>query len=519
MVGGADTLNGGRALLGVDDKSGLAEFASGLHRLGYELVATGGTERELRAAGLPVTSVRSVTQVEEMLGGRVKTLHPALHAGILARRDRPDDMATLRRHGYQPIDLVVVNLYPFAQVVGAGAGEEEALEAIDIGGPALLRAAAKNFASVAVVSSPNQYRAVLEELDTGGLSLASRRRLAARVFQLTSAYDALVASHLAGEVDPAGDGWPVYLPVATRLRQPLRYGENPHQPAALYLVGASPRGLAAARQLQGGELSYTNWLDADAAWRLASGLSETGAVMVKHTNPCGVALASTAAEAFQRAYDCDPRSAYGGVVALNRPLDAETATAITHHFLELAVAPDVTEEALAILARRPRPRVLTVGSEADSSVSQLELRSLDGGLLAQLRDPSTDDDELQVVSKRQPVPEEWRQLTLAWQVVRAVKSNAIVLCREDRAVGIGAGQMSRVEAVELAIRRAGEWARGSSLASDGFFPMPDGLEAAAAAGVTAAIHPGGSKRDGEVVVAADAAGMALVVTGRRHFRH
>jgi phosphoribosylaminoimidazolecarboxamide formyltransferase/IMP cyclohydrolase len=512
-------VSGGRALLGVDDKSGLEEFASGLHRLGYELVATGGTERELRAAGLPVTSVASVTRVEEMLEGRVKTLHPAIHAGILARRDRPDDMATLERLGYQPIDLVVVNLYPFAGVVGAGAGEEQALEAIDVGGPALLRAAAKNFASVAVVSSPDQYRAVLEELETGGLSLASRRRLAARVFQLTSAYDALVASHLAGEVDPAGDDWPVHLPIATRLRQPLRYGENPHQPGALYLVGARPRGLAAARQLHGGELSYTNWLDADAAWRLASGLSETGAVVVKHTNPCGVALASTAAEAFQRAYECDPRSAYGGIVALNRPLDAETAAAMSRHFLELTVVPKVTEEALAILAQRPRPRVLEVGSEADSSVSQLELRSLDGGLLAQLRDPSTDDAELQVVSKRQPSPEEWRQLGLAWQVVRAVKSNAIVLCHEDRAVGIGAGQMSRVEAVELAVRRAGEEARGSSLASDAFFPMPDGLEAANAAGVTAAIHPGGSKRDREVLAAADAAGMALVVTGRRHFRH
>jgi phosphoribosylaminoimidazolecarboxamide formyltransferase/IMP cyclohydrolase len=509
-----------RALLGVDDKSGLADFAAGLDRLGFELVATGGTERALREAGLPVVSVASVTGLEEMLEGRVKTLHPAVHAGILARRDRPRDMATLVRHGYQPIDLVVVNLYPFAEVVAGGAGEASALEAIDIGGPTLLRAAAKNFASVGVVSSPFQYPKVLAELESGGLSVESRRTLAAEAFQLVSAYDALIARYLSGAPDPAQDGWPAHLAVAGELREALRYGENPHQPGALYLTGPRPSGLAAAFQQQGSELSYTNWLDADAAWRLVSGLEGTAAVVVKHTNPCGVARAPSAVEAFQRAFECDPRSAYGGIVALNRTLDVDVAAALAKHFLEVVIAPGIKPEAQALLAKRPRLRVLDVGHKPSGTAAELEIRSVDGGLLVQLQDPPGDDEAaFRVASKRTPTKEELRQLRLAWRIVRAVKSNAIVLCKDDRAVGIGAGQMSRVEAVELAVSRAGGRAKGSVLASDAFFPMPDGLEVAAGAGVSAAIHPGGSRRDAEVLAAADAAGMAVIVTGMRHFRH
>ncbi|MGA7362434.1 MAG: bifunctional phosphoribosylaminoimidazolecarboxamide formyltransferase/IMP cyclohydrolase [Candidatus Dormiibacterota bacterium] len=508
------------ALLGVDDKAQLPEFAQGLHRLGFELLATGGTEKVLRGAGLPATSVASVTGVEEMLDGRVKTLHPAIHAGILARRDQPEDMAALERHGYRPIDLVVVNLYPFARVMAAGSAQAELLEAIDIGGPTLLRAAAKNFASVGVVSSPNQYPSVLAELEAGGLTTGTRQRLAAAVFELTSTYDALVAGYLTENAAIGTADWPLHLAIGGELRQPLRYGENPHQPGAFYQTGPGPSGLAATQQLQGGELSYTNWLDTDAAWRLVAGLGDCAAVVVKHTNPCGVALAPTPAEAFQRAYDCDSRSAYGGIVALNRELDEEVAAALSKHFLELVIAPGVSLAGLTVLARRPRIRVLAISADPAGAPANLEIRSIAGGLLVQSQDPASDQEgTFQIVSKRPPTDAEWRQLRLAWQIVRAVKSNAIVLCRDDRAVGIGAGQMSRVEAVELALSRAGDRAPGTVLASDAFFPMPDGLEIAARGGVSAAIHPGGSVKDPQVLAVADAAGMALVATGRRHFRH
>lgn len=513
-------MNSRRALLGVSDKSGLTDFAQGLIQLGFELVATGATEATLRQSDLPVTPVASVTGLEEMLQGRVKTLHPAIHAGILARRDHPEDMATLERLGYQPIDLVVVNLYPFAGLVAAGAAQADLLEAIDIGGPTLLRAAAKNFISVGAVSSPAQYPETLAELESGGLSLASRRRLAAQAFQMVSVYDSLIAAQLEGALSPGDRGWPAHLALGGELRQPLRYGENPHQPGALYGTGASPWGLAAARQLQGTELSYTNWLDADAAWRLVGGLEGSAAVLVKHTNPCGVALAATAAEAFRRAYDCDPRSAYGGIVALNQVLDEETAETLAAHFLEVVVAPGVTPGGRQRLSSRSRLRVLEVPAPPPTGDSALEVRSISGGLLVQFSDSLSDPESgFRVVSRRRPTEREWSQLRLAWKVVRGVKSNAIVLCQEDRAVGIGAGQMSRVEAVELAVSRAGSRAQGSVLASDAFFPLPDGLEVAARAGVSAAIHPGGSRRDGEVLTAADSAGMALVVTGVRHFRH
>ncbi len=507
-----------RALLGVDDKRGLLEFATGLSQHGVELVATGGTARHLAEGGLPVTPISDLTHVAELLEGRVKTLHPAVHAGILARRDRPEDMETLARHGYSPIDMVVVNLYPFAAVAASGAALEQVVEAIDIGGPTLLRAAAKNWRDVAAVSSPAQYPEVLAALNAGGMSPEQLRQMALRVFQLTAAYDAGIAAHLDMTPPRPEAAWPDRLTLSGRLRQPLRYGENPHQQGALYHRGDGARGIASARQLQGAELSYTNWLDADSAWRLSQVLQAPAAVVVKHTNPCGVALGNSLAEAFQRAYECDPRSAYGGIVGLNQALDAAAAEALRGHFLELVVAPGVAPEAASILAAKGRLRVLAVDSP--TAVEELDLRSIDGGFLVQ--SPDSGDApraQLTVVSKRSPTADEWAQLTLAWQVVRAVKSNAIVLCREGMAVGIGAGQMSRVEAVQLAVARAGSRAGGSCLASDAFFPMPDGLQMAADAGVTAAIHPGGSVRDPEVLAAADQAGMALVATGRRHFRH
>lgn len=507
-----------RALLGVDDKTGLVEFASGLSGLGVELVATGGTARVLTEAGLPVIPVSELTKVEEMLEGRVKTLHPAVHAGILARRDRTEDLATLERFGYRPIDMVVVNLYPFARVAASGAPLAEVIEAIDIGGPTLLRAAAKNWRDVAAVSSPDQYREVLEAIGSGGLAPDRLRELALRVFQLTAAYDGAIAAHLAGALPPAPQPWPSRLTLTGSLRQVLRYGENPHQEGALYAAGAAAGGVAAAQQLQGPELSYTNWLDADAAWRLCQALPSPSAVVVKHTNPCGVALGVTVAEAFQRAYDCDPRSAYGGVVGLNQELDVEAAAALRGHFLELVVAPAITPEAALVLAAKPRLRVLRVA--LPSASGDWDFRSLDGGFLVQTPDSAADPQaSFTVLSRRSPSPAEWAQLTLAWQVVRVVKSNAIVLCRDGTAVGIGAGQMSRVESVQLAVARAGARSQGSCLASDAFFPMPDGLRVAADAGVSAAIHPGGSKRDPEVLAVADQAGMALVATGRRHFRH
>ncbi len=504
-----------RALLGVSDRAGLVEFAAGLAKLEVELVATGGTERVLRGAGLDVTPMAQLTGMAEMLDGRVKTLHPAIHAAILARRDDAGHMAQLSERGFQPIDMVVVNLYPFAEVAAAGGALEQVVEAIDIGGPTLLRAAAKNWRFVAAVSTPAQYPDILEELARGDLSEATLARLAVGVFQLTSSYDALIAQHL--QAAAAAERLPQQVAIGGSRRSLLRYGENPHQAAALYTVGPSPRGLAGAEQLQGGELSFTNWLDADSAWRLVSRLPGPAAVVVKHTNPCGAALGTTQADAFDRAYGCDPRSAYGGIVGLNRTLDQETASAISKHFLELVVAPEVTPEAAARLAPRRRLRVLRISSRPGPSP---EVRSIEGGLLIQDPDPGEDDElAFQVVSRRQPTVAEWADLRLAWQLVGGVKSNAIVLCRQGMAVGVGAGQMSRVEAVQLAIGRAGERAAGSCLASDAFFPMADNLELAAQAGITAAIHPGGSIRDQEVVAVADRAGMALVATGRRHFRH
>ncbi len=506
------------ALLGVDDKSGVGDFAKGLRELGVDLYATAGTQARLTQLGVACSALSDLTGLTEMLGGRVKTLHPAVHAGILARRDRVEDMEQLSALGWRPIDMVVVNLYPFERRVAEGADRSGLIEAIDIGGPTMLRAAAKNWSQVAAVSSPGQYGWVLAALRAGGLEEEQLRRLAEEVFFLTSGYDQAVARQLRSW-SPRDRDWPARITVGGTLREELRYGENPHQRGAIYRSGATPRGVAAAEQLQGDALSYVNWLDADAAWRLVRSLDQPAAVVVKHGNPCGLAVAEEAATAFLRAYDCDPRSAYGGVVALNRPLSPQAAAAVARHFLQVLVVPDVDGDARQQLARRSQLRVLRLPA-SDPGGGELEIRSLDGGFLAQDPDPEDEAETgFRVVSRRAPSPGEWEQLRLAWHVVAGVRSNAIVLCRLGMAVGVGAGQMSRVEAVQLAVQRAGERAGGSCLASDAFFPMADGLELAAAAGVTAAIHPGGSVRDQSVIDAADAAGMALVATGVRHFRH
>jgi phosphoribosylaminoimidazolecarboxamide formyltransferase / IMP cyclohydrolase len=505
-----------RALLGPYDKTGLVELARGLHERGVELVATGNTFRVLTEAGLPVVPVSEVTGAPEMLDGRVKTLHPAIHAGILARRDRPDHMRTLEEHGYRPIDLVVAGLYPFAATVASGADSETVVENIDIGGPTMIRAAAKNSESVAVVVSPAQYPVVLEELrQAGAVSPATRRRLAAEAFAHVAAYDTAVADWLAAQLPD--EGMPRHFTTGGELIAELRYGENPHQRGALYDVPGIPGGVAHARQLQGPALSFTNWLDADAAAGLVAEFEETAAAVIKHTNPCGFATGESPLDAYRRAYDCDPRSAYGGIVALNRTLDLATAQELARTFLEIVICPAIDDAAAARLARKERLRVLLVERPAGSAH---DVRSLSGGLLVQTRDRVVvDRSSMQVVSKRAPGETEWADLLVAWRVCRHVKSNAIVVVSDRMAVGVGAGQMSRVEAAELAVARAGDRVGGTVAASDAFFPVPDGLETLGRAGVRAVIHPGGSKNDSEVTAAADALGMAVVFAGERHFRH
>jgi phosphoribosylaminoimidazolecarboxamide formyltransferase/IMP cyclohydrolase len=506
-----------RALLGPHDKTGLVEFAGGLLACGVELIATDGTRRALAAAGVEATAVSALTGLPEMLDGRVKTLHPAIHAGILARRDLEGHLAQLAEHGFQPIDIVAVSLYPFRETVARGAPRAEVIENIDIGGPTLIRGAAKNADSVTVVVSPAQYPVVLAELRAhGAVSEATRRRLAAEAFAHVAAYDTAVAGYLAsGRGDEA---MPAELTVGGPRIAELRYGENPHQRGALYGVAGAGGGLARARHLQGPALSFTNWLDADAARRLVADFAEPAAAIIKHTNPCGFAVGEDIAEAYRRAHACDPRSAYGGVVALNRPLDAATAAELTSTFLEVLVVPGVDPAAAGQLARRERMRVLSV--EGPAGAAELDLRSIDGGLLVQTPDiVSTDRSAMRVATRRRPTDAEWADLLVAARVCRHVKSNAIVLVREGMAVGVGAGQMSRVEAAELAVARAGDAGRGSVAASDAFFPFADGLEVVGRAGATAVIQPGGSKKDDDVIAAADALGMAMVLTGERHFRH
>ena len=518
----------GRALISVSDKTDLADFARGLHELGYELVSTGGTAKALAAAGLSVTSVADVTGSPEILGGRVKTLHPKIHGGLLARRALPSDLAELAAQGIRPIDLVVVNLYPFRQAVARGAPFDECVEEIDIGGPSMIRAAAKNAADVGVVVEPADYPAVLAELRGGGLSRNTRLALMRKAFAHTAAYDAAIAEYLAGQ--PADDAPAPALPGFTAVigtsGKVLRYGENPHQQAAFYRVEPRPAEptVAWAEVLGGKELSYNNLLDLEAALALAKEFDEPVAVIVKHNNPCGVAAGATPAEAFRRAKELDPVSAFGGIVALNRPVDAEAAAALKELFLECVIAPGYDEAARAALAEKKNLRLLAeplLGQPRSSWIRvPREARSLVGGLLIQGRDlGQVAPGELKVVTKRAPTEAELKAALFAWKVCKHVKSNAIVFGEADRIVSLGAGQTSRVDAVKLARLKTRFPLVGTAVASDAFFPFRDGLDEAAAAGATCAIQPGGSIRDAEVIEAADGHGMAMVFTGMRHFRH
>ncbi len=502
----------GVALLSVSDKRGLVEFARGLADLGYTLVASGGTARALRAAGLTVTDVSTLTGFPEILNGRVKTLHPAVHGGILARRT-PDHLAELERHHIAPIDVVVVNLYPFTETVARpDVTLDEAVEHIDIGGVALLRAAAKNFQHVTVVCDPGDYAWVVSRLGAGGPTEAERRALAVKAFRHTAAYDTAIAAYLGQEeAQGLGEKFPLFLVRATSLR----YGENPHQDAALYTpVGAR----VPFDQLHGKEMSYNNWLDLDAAWRAAVDFEDPTVVIVKHGNPCGIASAPTLEEAYRLALASDPVSAFGSVIATNRPVDEATARAMRDLFIEVLAAPDFTAEALDIL--RGKSRHLRLLRALSPRVDLLLWRSTVSGWLAQTPDVAEEDPSTwQVVTEREPSTEEWETLGFAWRAVKHVKSNAIVFARGRATVGVGAGQMSRVDAVRLAAMKAGDRSRGAVMASDAFFPFADGVEVAAEAGITAVIQPGGSKRDAEVIAAANRLGLAMVFTGRRHFRH
>jgi phosphoribosylaminoimidazolecarboxamide formyltransferase/IMP cyclohydrolase len=526
-----------RALLSVSDKSGLAELARGLAELGIELVSTGGTASALRAAGLTVREVGEVTGFPEMLDGRVKTLHPAIHGGILARRDAPAHREALERHGIGTIDLVAVNLYPFeATVAKAGIGFEEALEQIDVGGPAMIRAAAKNHAGVVVLVDPAQYAPVLEELRrTGGVvSPETRRRLALEAFRRTAQYDAAIAAWLrtpaptASAAAPDALRFPPVMHLDAERVALLRYGENPHQRAAFYrplgpALGST--GLGALRQLHGPELSYNNLLDLAGALGLLVEFTEPAAVVVKHTNPCGAAVGPDVAAAFERAKASDPVSIYGGIVGVNRPVGRALVDALAGVLLEILFAPAFEPAALEELRRtKKKLRVLEVPvGRSPSGAPPLELRSVPGGLLIQEADVvGLDPVTAQVVSRRPPTPGEWRALRFAWRVAKHVKSNAIVLSSEEQVLGVGAGQMSRVDSARLAVMRAREHGHklaGSAVASDAFFPFRDGLDVVAEAGATAAIHPGGSIRDEEIVAAANERGMAMVTTGIRHFKH
>ncbi len=520
-----------RALLSVYDKTGLAEFASALAERGIELVSSGGTSRALREAGLQVRDVADLTGFPEMMDGRVKTLHPHIHGGILGVRGNASHEASMASHGIAPIDLVVVNLYPFEATVRSGADEAACIENIDIGGPALIRGAAKNHASVTVVTDPSDYGAILSALEEGGgaTSLDLRRRLAHKAYAATAAYDTAIADWFAAR---EGDRTPLRRAFAGQLSQSLRYGENPHQWAAFYRSAEQRPGVATAEQVQGKELSYNNLNDTDAAYELVAEFdkSRPAVAIIKHANPCGVALGDTLKEAYEKALACDPVSAFGGIVALNGVLDADAAREIVEIFTEVIIAPDATEEAKAIIAEKKNLRLLLAGGLPDPAAPGETVRTLSGGLLVQARDNAViDAGATRVVTKRQPTDRERADLDFAFRVAKHVKSNAIVYAKDAATVGIGAGQMSRVDSARIAARKAEDAARalgldapltqGSVVASDAFFPFADGLLSAVEAGATAVIQPGGSMRDDEVIQAADEAGLAMIFTGMRHFRH
>ena len=524
-----------RALISVHDKSGIVDFAKGLAALGVEILSTGGTAALLRDSGLKVVDVAEVTGFPEMLHGRVKTLHPKVHGGILARRPLPEHMAALEQHGIRPIDLVVVALYPFEKTVAdPDCTLADAIENIDIGGPSMIRGAAKNHESVGVVTDPGQYAAVLEELRaSGALSDATRYRLAQEAFRRTAQYDAAIATYLrdpgARGAAPAAGADDALLPPRLRVDaergQGLRYGENPHQSAAFYRPAGAPLGLAAARQLHGPELSYNNLLDWSAALGLLLEWSDPAAVVIKHTNPCGVAVGASVGEAMRRAKQCDPVSIYGGIVGVNRRLDMEVVKELSGILLEILFAPDYEPDALEELRRtKKKCRVFQLPcARAEYPARLAEMRSVLGGLLVQDADLiDLDPAELKVVSRRAPTEAEMRALRFAWRVAKHAKSNAIVLATAEQVFGVGAGQMNRVDSARIAVMRAREVGletKGTVCASDAFFPFRDGLDVVAAAGATAAVHPGGSVRDAEVIAAADEHGMALVTTGIRHFKH
>ena len=518
-----------RALLSVFDKTGLVDFAASLAEKDIELISTGGTAHALREAGLSVIDIAEVTGAPEILDGRVKTLNPAVHGGLLARRNIPAHMATIEEHGITPIDLLAVNLYPFEATIAKNAGYDDSVEMIDIGGPAMIRAAAKNHESVTVVTDPSQYGAVLEAMETSGgsTSLALRKTLAGQAYARTASYDAAIATWF---TEQQGDAFPERLTLTAKRQLITRYGENPHQQAAFYRSGKTRPGIASAEQVQGKELSFNNIADADAAFELVAEFDDPAIAIIKHANPCGVALADSLANAYQKAFVCDQVSAFGGIVAANRPLDRAIAEAIVKVFTEVVIAPGADDEAREILGNKSNLRLLLTDGMPDPKESSLMVRSVSGGFLVQGRDAETTSTlDLKPVTSRTPTEQEIADLCFAFTVAKHVKSNAIVFAKNGATVGIGAGQMSRLDSVRIARAKAGDAAtaigqstpltQGSVIASDAFFPFADGLEAALDAGAVAVIQPGGSLRDDDVIAAANRRDAAMVLTGRRHFRH
>lgn len=507
-----------RALVSVSDKLGLVPFVKELAEHGIEIISTGGTKRALEEAEIDVTAVSDVTGFPEILDGRVKTLHPDIHGGLLAVRDKEAHVEQLKEQNIKPIDLVVVNLYPFVETIARpDVAYEDAIENIDIGGPGMLRSAAKNHRDVTVVVEPHDYSAVLKEIQAGGVSEATRRNLAAKVFRHTAAYDAAIAGYL---TEQSGETNPESLTISYEKKQDLRYGENPHQQAAFYkkTFGAK-QSIASARQLHGKELSYNNINDANAALEIVKEFNGPAAVAVKHMNPCGVGTGNTLFESFGRAFEADPVSIFGGIIALNREVDGETARKLKEIFLEIVIAPSFSPEAIEVLTAKKNLRLLTVDLNGDLQ-SEQKLTSIHGGLLVQDEDSyGFEEADLSIPTKREPTEEEWQSLKLAWKVVKHVKSNAIVLAKGEGTVGVGAGQMNRVGAANIAIEQAGEKAEGSAMGSDAFFPMDDTVEAAGKAGITAIIQPGGSIRDEDSIKKADQYGITMVLTGVRHFKH
>jgi phosphoribosylaminoimidazolecarboxamide formyltransferase/IMP cyclohydrolase len=506
-----------RALISVSDKQGVESFARRLSGMGFEIISTGGTAKALTEAGVKVVPVSEVTGAPEILGGRVKTLHPKIHGGILADLGDPDHVEQLVEQNIGPIDLVCINLYPFEETVAGGAPEKEAIEQIDIGGPAMLRAAAKNFESVTVVSSPEFYEGVLAALEREGhVPEETRRRLALAAFQRTAEYDAEISDWLGERVEGVTEGFPERRTVRYERVSGLRYGENPHQDAAYYAEVGGEHLLSGVEKMQGREISFNNLYDLDAARTLLADLGAQAAVIVKHANPCGAALGGSVADAYRKALASDPQSAFGGIVALGGEVDGDLASEISNIFTEILIAPGFTEEAREILSAKPNVRVLVAGPLSRPALSS---KYVTGGVLLQASDAVEDDSEYRVVTETHPSPQQMGDLIFAWRVARVVKSNAIVLAKDGATVGVGAGQMSRIDSSEIAVKKAGERAQGAAAASDAFFPFADGVEALAEAGIEAVIQPGGSVRDDEVVEAANRQGLAMVFTGRRHFLH